>query len=142
MRSRCHNLSLLSLATASMYLGQVLLLTLHFLSVDHSVVTRDGIMGHGGFEQPHPHECHDPHDAQVDARAAHALASDSTPNHADECLYLRTLLRSVIGVQRPNVQGIVCKGLFVLQANFDPHRSAVTTLILVRAPKHSPPATA
>ena len=140
MRSRCHNLSLLSLATALIYLGQVFLLTLHFLSVDHDVVTRDGIMGHGSAA--HRHEAHDSLCAHEDIQAALALTPDDTSNHADECLFLSTLLRSVIGIARPHVPGIVCKGLCVLLTNADPHRSAATALPLVRAPKHSPPTTA
>lgn len=138
MRSRCHILSLLSLATASIYLGQVFLLALHFLSVDHGLVTRDGVMGHrSGASRP---EVHDSHCAHEDAHAAQTLTPDDTSNHAGECLFLSTLLRSVIGIERPDDPGLVCKGLCVLRADGDPLRSAATALPLVRAPKHSPPA--
>ena len=140
MRSRCHNLYLLSLATASIYLGQVFLLTLHFLSVDHGVVTRDGIMGHG--EAPHRHEAHDSRCTYEEIQAAYAFVPDGASNNTDECLFLSTLLRSVIGIERPDVPGIVCKGLCVLRVSADPHLNVATALPLVRAPKHSPPTTA
>jgi len=139
MRSRSAVISVPAVFTVLIYFGQVVLAALHFLSVDHGVVTRDGAVGHGTRDAHRT--CGSAH-ARHDAHGEAALLEEKAAARQDKCGFPAFLARSPVGIQGLNIIGAVAGSLHSPRAAPDADAVSSVTRILFLAPKHSPPTTA
>jgi len=139
MRLRRHHLSPLSACASVLYFGQILLLTLHFLTVEHGIVSRGGTLAHGSgghAQESLPHRCSN-HD---DRDEGPGLLPENPPKHRPGCLFLSILLRSSLGIERPTPPSAgPSDRAGAAGPSPRPEIAATTSCPLTLAPKHSPP---